>query len=339
MCVALNSQLHFGQPGVRMCCPELPVTFWAVRSEDVLSRASNHFLDSQEWGCVALSSQLLFGQPGVRMCWSQLLVTFWTARSDKVLFLLPVTFCTARSEDGCPQLPVTFLTARSEDVLFRAPSPFLDSQELGCVVLSSQSLFWQQGVRRCCSCYRSLPSISYCVFWNAGYNEWFFWESLCYNTGNRWRVARKLQMKFNFTFLHPLQWSKELICTDHLHLYSTSEAWRLTSDVMIKQSFLPLSAWFFTPDSFFHHTYRQLRVHKHLEVGKQTFFKSPQIANPKISWAHSKIRKLLRCAFRKSQFHKLVCLIRKPQIRNSTKCCTTLSQHSPKSRHFKQYTN
>ncbi len=40
--------LIFGQPGVRMCCSELPVTFWTARSEDVRPSAPNYFLDSQE---------------------------------------------------------------------------------------------------------------------------------------------------------------------------------------------------------------------------------------------------------------------------------------------------
>jgi hypothetical protein len=138
-CVVQNSQSLFGQPGLRMCCSELPVTFWSASSEDVLSRAPSHFLDSQEWGCVVQSSQSLFGQSGVRMCCPELPVTFWTARSEDVLSRTPshfLIFGQLGVRRYCPELPVTFWAARSEEVLSRAPNKFFDSQEWWCFALS-----------------------------------------------------------------------------------------------------------------------------------------------------------------------------------------------------------
>ncbi len=80
-----------------MGCPELLVTFWTVRSGDVLFRALGRVLDSQEEDVCCPQLQLHFGHPGVRMC--------------------------------CSELPVTSWTAMSKDELPSAPCHFLDSQE------------------------------------------------------------------------------------------------------------------------------------------------------------------------------------------------------------------
>jgi hypothetical protein len=74
-------------------------------------------------------------------------------------------------------------------------------------------------------------------------------------------------------------------------------------------------------------------------VGKQTFFKSPQIRKSSNSWAHSAItnpQNFLGCAsprITKPQIFMIYLQIINLQF--STKYCTTLSQNSPKTRSAK----